>query len=162
MWLTQILSLICMLKITSENIPFTVYFYYNRFYHSWITIGNDVLTRQEREGWGAKVIDRLSLDLVHEFPDMKGFSVRNLKYMRKFAGAWRDFLFMQQVAAQIPWFHHCVILDNVSDLMRSWSFPFAKRRPDWGDLSRAKCISLHRSHIKSKKNRYHQPAESTF
>jgi predicted nuclease of restriction endonuclease-like (RecB) superfamily len=84
-------------------------------------IGNDVLTRQEREGWGAKVIDRLSSDLMHEFPDIKGFSVRNLKYMRRFAGAWRDFLFVQQVAAQIPWFHHCVILDKVSDLPeREW------------------------------------------
>ena len=51
---------------------------------SW-QIGNDVLTRQEREGWGAKVIDRLFSDLVHEFPDIKGFSVRNLKCMRKFA-----------------------------------------------------------------------------
>ena len=38
-------------------------------------IGNDILTRQEQEGWGAKVIDRLSSDLIHEFPAMKGFSV---------------------------------------------------------------------------------------
>lgn len=84
-------------------------------------IGNDILTRQEREGWGAKVIDRLSSDLLHEFPDMKGFSVRNLKYMRKFAGAWCDSQFVQQVAAQIPWFHHCVILDKVPDLPdRTW------------------------------------------
>ena len=48
-------------------------------------IGGDILARQQTEGWGAKVIDRLSRDLMHEFPDMKGFSVRNLKYMRKFA-----------------------------------------------------------------------------
>lgn len=84
-------------------------------------IGNDILTRQEREGWGAKVIDRLSTDLIIEFPEMKGFSVRNLKYMRKFAEAWRDSPFVQQVAAQIPWFHHCVILDKVPDLPeREW------------------------------------------
>lgn len=50
-------------------------------------IGNDILTRQDQQGWGARVIDRLSADLVHEFPDMKGFSVRNLKYMRRFAQA---------------------------------------------------------------------------
>ena len=84
-------------------------------------IGDDILTRQEREGWGAKVIDRLSSDLLHEFPEMKGFSVRNLKYMRKFAGAWRDSQFVQQVAAQISWFHHCIILDKVPDLPeREW------------------------------------------
>lgn len=78
-------------------------------------IGDDILARQEREGWGAKVIDRLSSDLMKEFPEMKGFSVRNLKYMRKFAEVWRDTQFVQQVAAQLPWFHHCMILDKVSD-----------------------------------------------
>jgi len=84
-------------------------------------IGNDILTRQEREGWGTKVIDRLSSDLIHEFPEMKGFSVRNLKYMRRFAESWCDLQFVQQVAAQIPWFHHCVILDKVPDLPeREW------------------------------------------
>lgn len=83
--------------------------------------GNDILTRQEQEGWGAKVIDRLSSDLIHEFPEMKGFSVRNLKYMRKFAETWRDSPFVQQVAAQIPWFHNCIILDKVSGLPdREW------------------------------------------
>jgi len=50
-------------------------------------IGHEILIRQEREGWGTKVIGRLSSDLIHEFPAMKGFSARNLKYMRKFAGA---------------------------------------------------------------------------
>ena len=69
-------------------------------------IGNDILTRQEREGWGTKVIDRLSSDLIHEFPEMKGFSVRNLKYMRKFAESWCDLQFVQEFAAQITWYHH--------------------------------------------------------
>ncbi|WP_394339201.1 DUF1016 N-terminal domain-containing protein [Methanoregula sp. UBA64] len=39
-----------------------------------------------------------------------------MKYMRKFAETWRDPQFVQQVAAQIPWFHHCIILDKVSGL----------------------------------------------
>ena len=84
-------------------------------------IGNDILTRQEREGWGAKVIDRLSTDLIHEFPDMKGFSVRNLKYMRKFAGAWRDIAIVQELLAQITWYHHIALLDKVKDpAEREW------------------------------------------
>ena len=78
-------------------------------------IGGDILARQQTEGWGAKVIDRLSRDLMHEFPDMKGFSVRNLKYMRKFAETYRDASIVQQLAAQIPWFHNCVLLDQISD-----------------------------------------------
>lgn len=78
-------------------------------------IGKSILQRQGEEGWGAKVIDRLSVDLRREFPEMKGFSPRNLKYMRAFAEAWEDDGFVQQVAAQIPWFHNCVILDKLKD-----------------------------------------------
>jgi hypothetical protein len=51
-------------------------------------IGRDILTRQEQEGWGAKVIERLSADLHRSFPEMTGLSPRNLKYMRAFAAAW--------------------------------------------------------------------------
>ena len=78
-------------------------------------IGRDILDRQERERWGAKVIDRLALDLKHAFPDMRGFSPRNLKYMRRFAEVWAEPEFVQQVAAQLPWFHNCVLLDKVAD-----------------------------------------------
>jgi predicted nuclease of restriction endonuclease-like (RecB) superfamily len=77
-------------------------------------IGRDILERQLRESWGAKVVDRLAADLKREFPDMKGFSVRNLKYMRRFAEAWKEDEFVQQVAAQLPWFHNCVLLDKVA------------------------------------------------
>ena len=84
-------------------------------------IGRVILDRQESEGWGAKVIDRLAADLREAFPDMKGFSPRNLKYMRAFAAAWPDLAIVQQLAAQIPWFHNCVLLDRVSDpTERSW------------------------------------------
>jgi predicted nuclease of restriction endonuclease-like (RecB) superfamily len=78
-------------------------------------IGRDILDRQARESWGAKVIDRLAADLKHAFPDMKGFSPRNLKYMRRFADIWPDAEFVQQVAAQLPWFHNCVLLDKVAN-----------------------------------------------
>jgi len=84
-------------------------------------IGHDILERQKRDGWGSKVIERLANDLRHEFPDMKGFSPRNLKYMRKFAAAWSDEQFVQQAAAQIPWFHNCVVLDKLKELTeREW------------------------------------------
>lgn len=79
------------------------------------SIGREILTRQAELGWGAKVIDRLSRDLRHEFPEIKGFSPRNLKYMRAFAEAWPDEPFVQQAAAQLPWFHLCTILDKVAD-----------------------------------------------
>jgi len=64
-------------------------------------IGKEILQRQEQEGWGAKVIDRLALDLGREFPEMKSFSTRNLKYMRAFAEAWPDEPIVQQLVAQL-------------------------------------------------------------
>ena len=84
-------------------------------------IGRDILARQSTQGWGAKVIDRLSRDLREAFPEMKGFSPRNLKYMRAFAEAYQDEAFVQQPAAQMPWFHLCVLLDRVKDpAQRQW------------------------------------------
>jgi len=78
-------------------------------------IGKEILARQKKRGWGAKVIDYLSKDLRRSFPEMKGFSPRNLKYMRTFAEAWPDKVIVQQSAAQLPWFHHCILLDKVKD-----------------------------------------------
>lgn len=76
-------------------------------------IGRDILTRQAQQGWGAKVIERLAQDLRTAFPDMKGFSPRNLKYMRAFAEAWPEAEFVQQAAAQLPWFHLCTLMDKL-------------------------------------------------
>lgn len=84
-------------------------------------IGQDILARQQQEGWGTKVIQRLAQDLKREFPDMKGFSRTNLLYMRAFAEAWPDEAFVQQAAGQMPWFHNCTLLDKVKDAeQRVW------------------------------------------
>jgi len=79
------------------------------------SIGRDILARQKEQGWGSKVSDRLAADLRREFPEMTGFSPRNLKYMRAFAEAWPDELIVQQLVAQIPWGHNVRILDYVKD-----------------------------------------------
>lgn len=84
-------------------------------------IGHEILARQTQLGWGAKVIDQLAKDLRSEFPEMKGFSPRNLKYMRAFAEAYADEQFVQQVVAQIPWGHNVRLLDKVQDPnLREW------------------------------------------
>lgn len=76
-------------------------------------IGEEILNRQKENGWGAKIVDHLSEDLRNAFPEMKGFSSRNLKYMRKFAEEYPDLEFVQQVAAQLPWFHIVLLIDKV-------------------------------------------------
>lgn len=108
-------------------------------------IGRMILKRQERDGWGAKVIDRLSQDLQREFPGQQGFSPRNLKYMRAFAEAWPETGMVQATLAQIdsgiaaklgststapivqaplaqiPWYHHLALLDKLdSPADRLW------------------------------------------
>ena len=69
----------------------------------------------EHKSWGNKFIDNLAADIRIAFPDSKGYSVRNLKYMAKFAAAYPDREFVQQVVAQIPWGHNVVLLDKVPD-----------------------------------------------
>lgn len=75
-------------------------------------IGSSILKAQEEQGWGSKVIDQLSKDLQSAFSEMKGFSTRNLKYMRKFAQEYPDTLFVQgccTIAVGAP----CIINEQV-------------------------------------------------
>ena len=78
-------------------------------------VGKEILRSQQEHGWGAKVIDQLSHDLRSAFPEMKGFSPRNLKYMRKFAQEYPEIEFVQEVLAQLSWYHHTTLLDKISD-----------------------------------------------
>src|SRR5207237_1198774 len=77
--------------------------------------GRDILIRQQQQGWGRKVIERLSWDLRRAFPDMKGFSLSNLQYMRAFAAAYPEGGILQQLAGKLPWFHNCVLLNKVKE-----------------------------------------------
>lgn len=84
-------------------------------------IGREIMERQDRHSWGAKIIDRLAADLRAEFPDIKGFSARNLQYMRTLAAEWPDPAITQQVVAQLPWGQNTLLLDTVPDhAQRLW------------------------------------------
>lgn len=78
-------------------------------------VGNELLDRQMEQGWGAKVIDRLSHDLQEAFPEMRGFSSRNLRYMRDFAKAWPSSEIWQQAVAKLPWGHNVVLLTKLKN-----------------------------------------------
>lgn len=89
-----------------------------QLYHE---IGRDILERQNRQGWGAKVIERISADLRDAFPEMKGFSASNLKYMRFFAQECPDIKIGQQSADQLPWFHIVTLITKITDsAIREW------------------------------------------
>lgn len=75
----------------------------------------------EHKSWGNKFIENLATDIKLSFPEAKGYSVRNLKYMAKFAATYEDEEFVQQAVAQIPWGHTLVLLDKISDsTIRNW------------------------------------------
>lgn len=78
-------------------------------YHSIGTVIN------EHKTWGNKFVDSLAKDIKLSFPNATGFSVRNLKYMAKFARAYPDLEFVQMVSAQIPWSHNIAILEKVKE-----------------------------------------------
>jgi predicted nuclease of restriction endonuclease-like (RecB) superfamily len=78
-------------------------------------VGREILVRQQAEGWGSKVIDRLGSDLQSRFPGVEGFSPRNLKYMRSLAEAWPDPQIVPQRVALLPWGHLRLLLDRVKE-----------------------------------------------
>jgi len=91
-------------------------------------IGRSIVERQEREGWGKGVVDRLASDIQKAFPGIQGFSPRNVWRMRAFFLAYReppanltqpasdfDSPILPQAAAEIPWFHNVILLEKLKD-----------------------------------------------
>ena len=98
-------------------------------------IGDQIVDRQENASWGSGFLKQMSQDLLIEFPDMKGFSVRNLQRIRRWYQFWSDAVEMvkqpvalippqavanslsnaPQLVAQIPWGHNGLILEKLSD-----------------------------------------------
>ena len=94
-------------------------------------IGTEILNRQNAEGWGAKVVDRLSADLKKAFPEMNGFSPRNLKYMRRFAETWPDIQIVQRSVAQLPWRHNICLMEKVKEPNRRLAYAMAAIEYGW-------------------------------
>jgi predicted nuclease of restriction endonuclease-like (RecB) superfamily len=84
-------------------------------------IGSKIHLKQKDEGWGAKTVENLAKDLKSTFPEMKGFSLTNIKYMVQFAREYPEFAISQQVVGQIPWGHNILLLQKLETLQdRLW------------------------------------------
>jgi predicted nuclease of restriction endonuclease-like (RecB) superfamily len=92
-------------------------------------IGREIVERQSREGWGAKVIERLAADLGREFPEVEGFGARNLRNMRDLAREWPDGEIVQQLVAKLPWGHNMQILRLPNGPEREW---YARAAVEYG------------------------------
>lgn len=80
----------------------------------YFTIGRLLVERRAAQGWGTRVVQRLSEDLRAEFPGMRGLATRSLQYMQTFAAAWAAPI-AQQPVARLPWGHITVLLDRLDD-----------------------------------------------
>ena len=103
-------------------------------------MGTEILKSQNMHGWGAKIIDQLSQDLKTAFPESKGFSPRNLKYMRKFADEYPDVAIVQTVSAQLTWHHNVTLLEKVAD--RDTRIFYAKNAIEHGWSTRVMVMQI--------------------
>ncbi len=106
-------------------------------------IGSAILKIQKDEGWGTLVIDCLSSNIKKYFPNLTGFSVRNLKYMRSFALEYSDYPivqvplaqleneFVQVSLAQITWYHHITLLTKVKSLQERAFYIVETANNEW-------------------------------
>ncbi len=84
-------------------------------------VGHLIIERQGSQGWGSKVITRLSADLRREFPDQRGWGPSNLASMRAFAAAWPDPAILQSSLGKLPWGHVVTLLHRLgSSGDREW------------------------------------------
>lgn len=96
------------------------------------SLGKMIVERQEDLGWGSAVVDRLSADLRNEFPEMAGFSPRNLWYIKSFYETYSAApVFLQQLVAEIPWGQNILIFERVKDEAARGYYLEATARLGW-------------------------------
>lgn len=101
-------------KISSAQVK-TIRTVNSNLIHLYLDIGGFIIKNLNEKNWGDKVIENLSKDLNKSFPDMQGFSTRNLKYMKAFAQTWGSTKIGQQLVAQLPWGHNILLMTQLDD-----------------------------------------------
>lgn len=102
--------------------------------HFYWQLGADIAERQRRHAWGSGFLEQLSRDLMREFPDVKGFSLRNLKYIRQWFGFWSQAEIGQQLVAQltaIPWGHNLAIISKCQSQAEALYYVQQTQAQDW-------------------------------
>ncbi|NJO59366.1 MAG: DUF1016 domain-containing protein [Richelia sp. RM2_1_2] len=98
------------IKFSSQKVVKTVNSELINLYYQ---IGQQIVEKQAKASWGDNLIGQIEQDLRLAFPKLKGFSRRNLIYMRSFYNFCTDFEITQQLVAQIPWGHICLIINKI-------------------------------------------------
>ena len=111
-------SIVNKIKIAQQNATLSANYYLLKLYWD---IGNIIVDKKNREEWGTGVIERLSIDLKNTFPDMQGFSARNLRNMRQLVENYPDEKIVETTLSQITWSHNLVLMNKIKDIEeRKW------------------------------------------
>jgi len=94
-------------------------------------IGKKIVARQNAEGWGKSVVERLSADLQREFPGVGGFSAQNLWYLRQFYQEYQDALNLQPLVGEIGWSHNLVIIGRCKEPLEREFYLRMTRKFGW-------------------------------
>jgi predicted nuclease of restriction endonuclease-like (RecB) superfamily len=94
-------------------------------------IGAMITRRQNAEGWGKSVVERLANDLQQEFPGVKGFSVQNLWYMRQFYQEYQGSPKLQPLVGEIAWSHNLIIVQRCKDPLEREFYIRMTRKFGW-------------------------------
>jgi predicted nuclease of restriction endonuclease-like (RecB) superfamily len=102
-------------------------------------IGKTIVERQTGETWGKSVVEQLAKDLRREFPEMTGFSVQNLWYMRQFYLEYKDNEKLQPMVGEIGWTHNTIIFSKCKDNLEREFYIRMTRKFGW-----TKRVLIHR------------------
>ncbi len=94
-------------------------------------IGEEIFRQQQEKGWGKSIVEILAQELKREFPDVKGFSARNLWNMRSFYVAYRDSQNLQPMVAEISWSKNIVIMEKCKDVQQREFYLRMTKRYGW-------------------------------
>ncbi len=83
-------------------------------------LGRSITEKQIKANWGSNLIEKTSIELTHEFPEIKGFSRRNLYAMCQLYKFYSTkYQFVPQFVAQLPWGHNRIIISKIKDIFKT-------------------------------------------
>ena len=106
-------------------------------------IGKEISEKQEKSKWGSKFIEQTALELKHEFPEIKGFSRRNLYAIRQWYKFYSTkYQFVPQSVAQIPWGHNRLIITKIKNIEEAEFYCNETIKNGWDKLFNNICFEI--------------------
>jgi len=109
----------------------------------------------ENSTWGNKFIETLETELKLDFPNIKGFSARNLKRMKRFYTEYKDYEKVPPAVAQLPWTHNVILFEKIKDMDKRIWYSNEASNGNWSKVVLEHHLNLYeRQAIADKKNNF--------